>query len=75
VLHFGVSIPATVPQRSEIPEGLMNDSVLYILNMTTSKRLSTSSTEVQDIDWFFFALLTAVYVKNIFVRKIDIRKV
>ena len=24
MLHFGVTIPATVPQRSEIPEGLMN---------------------------------------------------
>ena len=22
--HFGVTIPATVPQRSEIPEGLRN---------------------------------------------------
>ena len=24
MLPFGVTIPATVPQRSEIPEGLMN---------------------------------------------------
>jgi hypothetical protein len=24
MLHFGVTFPATVPQRSEIPEGLMN---------------------------------------------------
>jgi hypothetical protein len=24
MLHFGVTIPATVPQRSEIPEGLVN---------------------------------------------------
>jgi hypothetical protein len=24
MLHFGVTIPATVPQRPEIPEGLMN---------------------------------------------------
>jgi hypothetical protein len=24
MLLFGVTIPATVPQRSEIPEGLMN---------------------------------------------------
>jgi hypothetical protein len=24
MLRFGVTIPATVPQRSEIPEGLMN---------------------------------------------------
>jgi hypothetical protein len=28
MLHFGVTIPATVPQRSEIPEGLTNYSVL-----------------------------------------------
>jgi hypothetical protein len=28
MLPFGVTIPASVPQRSEIPEGLMNYSVL-----------------------------------------------
>jgi len=28
ILHFGVTIPATVPQGSEIPEGLMNYPVL-----------------------------------------------
>ena len=27
MLPFGVTIPATVPQRSEIPEGLMNYTV------------------------------------------------
>jgi hypothetical protein len=27
MLPFGVTIPVTVPQRSEIPEGLMNDPV------------------------------------------------
>jgi len=27
MLPFGVTIPATVPQWSEIPEGLMNNSV------------------------------------------------
>jgi len=27
MLPFGVTIPATVPQRSEIPEGLMNNPV------------------------------------------------
>jgi hypothetical protein len=26
---FGVTIPATVPQGSEIPEGLMNNPVFY----------------------------------------------
>jgi hypothetical protein len=28
MLPFGVIIPATVPQRSEIPEGLMNYPVV-----------------------------------------------
>jgi hypothetical protein len=28
MLPFGVTIPATVPQRSEIPEGLTNYPVL-----------------------------------------------
>jgi hypothetical protein len=28
MLHFVVTIPATVPQRSEIPEGLLNYPVL-----------------------------------------------
>jgi hypothetical protein len=28
MLPFGVTIPATVPQRLEIPEGLMNYPVL-----------------------------------------------
>ena len=27
MLHFGVTIPATLPQGSEIPEGLMNNPV------------------------------------------------
>jgi hypothetical protein len=30
MLLFGVTIPATVPQESEIPEGLMNNPVLVI---------------------------------------------
>jgi hypothetical protein len=29
MLLFGVTIPATAPQRSEIPEGLMNYPVFY----------------------------------------------
>jgi hypothetical protein len=31
MLPFGVIIPATVPQGSEIPEGLMNKSVHLII--------------------------------------------
>jgi hypothetical protein len=34
MLPFGVTIPATVPQRSEIPEGLLNYPVLF--NFATS---------------------------------------
>ena len=30
ILPFGVTIPATVPQSSEIPEALMNYPVLFI---------------------------------------------
>jgi hypothetical protein len=33
MLPFGVTIPATVPQGSEIPEGLMNNPV-YLDNRT-----------------------------------------
>jgi hypothetical protein len=29
MLPFGMTIPVTVPQRSEIPEGLTNYPVLY----------------------------------------------
>jgi hypothetical protein len=31
MLSFGVTIPATVPQGSEIPEGLMNNPVFVML--------------------------------------------
>jgi hypothetical protein len=38
MLPFGVTIPATVPQGSEIPEGLMNTavfiSILYMIEQT-----------------------------------------
>jgi hypothetical protein len=33
MLPFGVTIPATVPQRSEIPEGLMNNPVYIYINV------------------------------------------
>jgi hypothetical protein len=36
MLPFGVTIPATVPQRSEIPEGLMNYPVVYNCGWGTS---------------------------------------
>jgi hypothetical protein len=31
MLPFGVTIPATVPQGSEIPEGLMNNPVFNLM--------------------------------------------
>jgi len=35
MLHFGVTIRATVPQGSEIPEGLMNNPVYSTLALPT----------------------------------------
>jgi hypothetical protein len=37
MLHFGVNIPATVPQKSEIPEGLMNYPVYKVLQFACTK--------------------------------------
>ena len=37
MLPFGVTIPATVPQGSEIPEGLMNNPVFCIRQMLEVK--------------------------------------
>jgi hypothetical protein len=34
MLPFGVTIPGTVPQRSEFPEGIMNYPVLLSLFVT-----------------------------------------
>jgi len=34
MLPFSVTIPATVPQGSEIPEGLMNNSVYISIGIT-----------------------------------------
>jgi len=36
MLPFGVTIPATVPQGSEIPEGLMNNPVENIVSANKS---------------------------------------
>jgi len=40
MLHFGVTIPATVPQRSEIPDGLMNYPILRINWMKTVRSVT-----------------------------------
>jgi hypothetical protein len=34
MLPFGVTIPATVPQESEIPEGLINNPVFWPENVS-----------------------------------------
>jgi hypothetical protein len=39
MLPFGVTIPVTAPQRSEIPEGLMNNPVLNNVLYFTKIRL------------------------------------
>ena len=36
MIPFGVTIPATILQRSEIPEGLMNYPVLFVMNQKSS---------------------------------------
>jgi len=38
MLPFGVTIPATVPQRSEIPKGLTNYPVYCIMANSISSR-------------------------------------
>jgi hypothetical protein len=40
MLPFGVTIPAAVPQRSEIPEGLKNYPVLCLEHKNKSKESS-----------------------------------
>jgi hypothetical protein len=37
MLSFGVTIPATVPQGSEIPEGLMNNPVFNETGITVGR--------------------------------------
>jgi len=43
MLPFGVTIPATVPQRWEIPEGLMNHPVyMYEFDVHSSYVVATA---------------------------------
>jgi hypothetical protein len=48
MLPFGVTIPSTAPQRSEIPEGPMNYPVLYVLtiHLTTMLNISGNKAEI-----------------------------
>jgi len=57
MLPFGVTIPATVPQGSEIPEGLMNNPVyislvfipISVFGTSNSNSISISITSMQPI--------------------------
>ena len=40
MLPFGVTIPVTVPQKSEIPEGLMNNPVYSQHNRLITEQLA-----------------------------------
>jgi hypothetical protein len=48
MLPFGVTIPDTVPQRSEIPEGLMNYSVFKIFNNLSKRAVPINSAHTAD---------------------------
>jgi hypothetical protein len=51
MLPFGVTIPATVPQRSEIPEGLMNYPVFFqVSDICRSVQPTLSFTAI--LKWF-----------------------
>jgi len=50
MLSFGVTIPATVPQGSEIPEGLMNNPVYYRLVMHGNSNIKLITWDVPGIN-------------------------
>jgi len=57
MIPFGVTIPATVPQRTEIPEGLTNYPVcLYNVSVkfTRSLRQGALTSAVSDVTSFYF---------------------
>jgi hypothetical protein len=47
MLSFGVTIPATVPQGSEIPEGLMNNPVLEKLQESSEEDLTKFNSRLE----------------------------
>ena len=56
MLPFGVTIPATVPQRSEIPEGLKNNPVyvyvcIYIYTHTVTQVVTTR--DIKSLSFYF----------------------
>jgi len=48
MLLFGVTIPATVPQGSEIPEGLMNNPVYHRLVMHRNSNIKFTNKYVRN---------------------------
>ena len=64
MLPFGVTIPATVPQRSEIPEGLMNYPVYKVfVGSEIALRLSSCSQKMRII---CFHYILYIQPENIF---------
>jgi hypothetical protein len=56
MLPFGVTIPVTVPQRSEILEGLMNNSVLvFAKNFEGRGQIATVQFRVFSLTFFLVA--------------------
>jgi hypothetical protein len=53
MLPFGVTIPATVPQRSEIPEGLMNYPVYQVVTVTMNVKYCISIALENSTIWHY----------------------
>ena len=64
MLPFGVTIPATVPQGSEIPEGLMNNPVLWkhILKERALSFFVSNFRLVVNVVFFLFWWFTGVWI-------------
>jgi hypothetical protein len=52
MLPFGVTIPATVPQGSEISEGIMNNPVYFENNISYLKWVQVSLYRLHTFDQF-----------------------
>jgi hypothetical protein len=59
MLPFGVTMPASLPQGSEIPEGLMSCSVLYLL-LNVLK--ATSFQNALLLKWFYTRAHTHTHI-------------
>ena len=68
MLPFGVTIPATVPQRSEIPEGLMN---YHLVDLHWNETLKKIQKKKCVTFMLVFAIVTVFYVTpNIYFQDI-----